>query len=135
MDNTKIIVISSIEGIVGSTGNGNNDILIVLVTSTTKLVIDAKGETEAVKIGIGEETTIGVFQGVKRTNDAKKTKGLLIYHVMDTTIDSSTKPVKGTTTSLTILVDEDVDKKVMIPSLDVEIIKRVCDKSKGIRET
>lgn len=56
-----------------------------------------------------------------------KAKRLSIYHAIEVATNSGTKLVIVTTTSLTKLVDEDVDNNVMIYGWDVEIIKGECD--------
>lgn len=49
--------ISFIKGTIRSTRNGNNDIPIIGVTSSTKLAIDENGEVVTTKIKIGWEVT------------------------------------------------------------------------------
>lgn len=63
-----------------------------------------------------------------------KTKELLIFHAMGTTINLNTKLVKGTTTRLTNHANEDINEKVMISSQAIEIIEGVCVKLKGMGE-
>lgn len=59
---------------------------------------------------------MGVVQAINQATNAMKTKELLIFHAMGTTINLNTKLVKGTTTRLTNHANEDINEKVMISS-------------------
>lgn len=118
---------SFIRGNASSIRNGSRDMSIVLVIDNIKLEINVNREIGIVRTRTNRKATTCMVQPINQDTNPIEAKRLISYHAIGNATYLDNKLIKGTTTILIELINEDINKNLMIPIKAIEIIKGECD--------